>query len=320
MNDLLENKTIEDEMIPVMNRFLSFIPGISKSLAVPVVYAENLTKKEFIEKWVSRNKPCLVKNAVLHWPAVQKWKHQEYWLSQCDNFDINVYPHQNFNTHERQDAGKEVMPFHKAIERLFSDNEDTVSLPAEHITENGRFAKIKADMPGFTFLPETENPRYYQRMRFFSYRRAATGWHYHGIDETLMCQVNGTKRVALLSPEIPKPAYITKYLNQENYLNNEPFNVQHDINPYLVDVEEGDALYIPPYWHHVVVPVDGKVGFTVAFCWKSPLHILGDFSNYFVRALYKQGMWPLNINTFFMPLLGCYAGTSHLIRKLSRRV
>lgn len=320
MNDFLENNTAVDEMKPVMDLYLSFIPGMGRPLPVPVVYAETLTKKEFTEKWVSRNKPCLVKNAVIHWPAVEKWKHLEYWLNKCDNFDINVYPHQNFNNREKQDKGKEVMPFHKAIERLFNNSDYLFSLPAEQITDEGRFSGIKADMPGFIFLPETENPRYYERMRFFSYRRAATGWHYHGIDETLMCQVKGTKRVALLSPDIPNAGYVTKYLKEENYLNNDHFEVQNNIQPLMVDVEEGDALYIPPYWHHVVVPVDGEIGFTVAFCWKSPLHILGNFSNYFVRALYRQGMWPLNINTFFMPLLGCYAGTLHLVRKMSGRI
>jgi hypothetical protein len=84
-----------------------------------------------------------------------------------------------------------------------------------------------------------------------------------------------------------------------------------------VDVTEGDALYIPPYWHHAVAPVDGEAGFTVAYCWRSPLHKLGNFSNFMVREVYRQGMWPLKPMTLILPFLGCYAGLSYSTKKIA---
>jgi hypothetical protein len=303
----------------LLNSF-TIIPGIETPLAVPVLTAATLKEEVFRKDWVAKNKPCLIKGAVKHWPAVQKWRNKSYWLENCGNFEVNVYPHQNFIDRKRQEAGHEKMLFHDAIERLFQNRDYVFSMPGEQIMDEGRFAGVKKDLGGFTFLPNAAMPRYYERLRFFIYRRAATNWHYHGVDETLMCQVNGVKRVALLSPQIPRSKYVTEFLKNESYLDGATLDKTHDLRPLITDVEEGDALYIPPYWHHVVVPGDGEIGFTLAFCWRSPLHILGNFSNFFVRDLYRSGMRPFSLNTILLPFLGCYAGLLYCIKKISGKI
>ena len=88
------------------------------------------------------------------------------------------------------------------------------------------------------------------------------------------------------------------------------------LSSYVVDVLEGDALYIPPYWHHGVVPTDANVGFTLAYCWASPIHILGDFSNYFVRSLFLKGLWPIKKISFALPFIALYAGLSNACHKI----
>jgi hypothetical protein len=131
-----------------------------------------------------------------------------------------------------------------------------------------------------------------------------------------MCQINGTKRVGLLPPGIPKAKFVSEFLNAERYLEGEALDADLDLKPMIVDVEEGDALYIPPYWYHGVMPVDDKVGFTLAFCWRSPIHILGKFSIYFVRKLYRHFMWPFRRATPLLPFLAVYAGALYVFRKL----
>ena len=317
------NKADTAEMEELANSFFSIIPGIERPATVPVLTADTLKEDVFKNEWVAKNKPCLIRGAVKHWPAIEKWRHKDYWIAMCRNFEAKVYPHQNFIGTGRQEAGLEKMLFYDAIERLFQNKDHVFSMPGEqvHIKEaKKRFARVKEDLRGFSFLPSAPGPRYYKRIRLFIYRRAATNWHYHGVDETLMCQVNGAKRVALLSPGIPRPGYVTKFLLREAYLNGEVLDRSLNLAPLITDVAEGDALYIPPYWHHAVVPKDGEIGFTVAFCWRSPLHILGNFSNYFVRNLYKQGMWPLTGYSFLLPVLGCAAGLSYFIQKMLRRM
>ncbi|MBB5622459.1 hypothetical protein HDE69_003534 [Pedobacter cryoconitis] len=308
------------EMNELCNSFFSVIPGIENAAGVNVVNASDLCESSFKRDWVSQNKPCLIKGAVKHWPAVKKWKDKDYWLSACENFKLHVYPHQNFNNQARHKDGREEMQFHDAIERLFQNQDKILSLPGEVISPNNRFKGIIKDLGGFEFLDPEEKPRLYSQRRFFIYRRAATAWHYHDADETLMCQVNGSKRVALLPPGIPQVKQITDFLEKEKHLEGEALDKELKLNSFIADVEEGDALYIPPYWHHGVVPTDGKIGFTLAYCWASPIHILGDFSNYFVRNLYRRGLWPIRQISIALPFIGFYAGLSHLMRKVFYKI
>lgn len=278
-----------------------------------------MTQKIFYKNWVSLNKPCLIKGAVQHWSALQKFKNPEYWLSVCDDFDIKIYTHMNHIVQERQNADTEDISFHKAIKRLHKNEDYILSIPSERITEDNHFSKLLKEMPGFSFLSNAMKPRMYAHRRFFMYRRASTAWHYYWIDETLMCQINGVKKVALLPPDMPNVKEITEFFNSEFHLVGKTLNY-NDLKPMIVEIQEGDALYIPPYWHHVVVPVDGEVGFTYAHCWKSPLYKFGEFSNYFVRRFYKGGLQPFRKIFFVMPFLAVFSGLSYGFKKIIGRI
>jgi dTDP-4-dehydrorhamnose 3,5-epimerase-like enzyme len=314
MENILTATSELPELEALNDIFFSFIPGIKEARPVPVVAATHLTARAFHNDWVSKNKPCLVKGAVKDWPAVTAWRNKDYWRAACENFNIRVYLDMNHNSPELH--RETIMPFHDAIDRLFARRDAVFSMPSERIEHNGPFSALLKEMNDFPFVSPQLMPRMYEHRRLFLYRKAATAWHYHNIDETLMCQVNGAKKVVLLSPRIPRPEFVTRFLNDEWYLQGKLLDPALKLNPYTVTVEEGDALYIPPYWHHGVVPADTQIGFTLAYCWKSPWHILGDFSNYFVRDLYKKAIWPLNRFTPFLPFLGCYAGMSLLWRKM----
>ncbi len=294
----------------------SVLPGIEKAKNAPSIDASELNQQNFHADWVAKNKPCLIKGAVKHWPATEKVKNEEYWLSVCDDFYIRVYPHMNYNAWDKQKIDSERITFHNAIKRLHRNEDYILSIPSEKIAEGNRFSALVKETPGFSFLSSKIKPRMYDQRRFFMYRRAATSWHYHNIDETLMCQVSGAKKVALLPPDIPKAKEISDFLTNEKYLDNKQLDETLQLEPMIITVEEGDALYIPPYWHHAVVPVDDNIGFTLAYCWKSPWYKLGDFSNYFVRKLYKDGFWPFKLTSLIMPFVGVISVGHHLINKL----
>ena len=316
----MERKTVESNATSNFNGFgddlFTIIPDIEKAKGVPVVDAHDLSKSEFYKNWVSKNKPCLIKNAVKHWPAVHKFKNLDYWLSTCDDFDISLYPHMNHMVKERHNANLIETTFYDAVKRLFKNQDFILNLSRNEISETNQFSKLIKEMPDFTFLSNELKPRGYPHRRFFMYRRASTAWHYHNMDETLMCQVNGAKKVALFSPKIPGVKKIAKYLTKERYLEGETLDPSITVDPMIANVEEGDALYIPPYWLHGVAPVDGEIGVTLAYCWGSPIHILGDFSNYFVRKFHENRFWPLNRHTFTTPFIGVYAAVLHMFYKL----
>lgn len=319
MQNTLKESVTQKKFDGLGDDLFSIIPGIENAGIVPFVNASELNEKSFYKNWVSLNKPCLVKGAVKNWPALKKFKNPDYWLSVCGDFDIQIYPHMNHVVWEKHLVGSEDISFHKAIKRLYSNEDYILSIPSELITNDNRFSALINEMPGFSFLSNEKKPRMYDQRRFFLYRRAATAWHYHWIDETLMCQITGVKKVVLLPPNIPDPEKITSYFNNELHLNGEKLDYL-DLKPMVITVEEGDALYIPPYWHHAVVPLDGEVGFTYAHCWKSPLHKFGEFSNHFVRKFYKGGLQPFRRISLLMPFLAILSGTLYLFKKTTRQI
>lgn len=316
MQTVLEPQEDVQEMEELCREFFSIVPGINKpGTIVPVIDAADLTEQVFKKEYVAKNRPILIKNAIRHWPAMKKWRDINFWKTEFDNFKVDVFTHQNYNDPQLQAQGKEEMPFHAAMERLFANRDHIFSMPAKKITQKTNFARLIEDAPGFPFLTAPEKPRVIPQRRLFIYRRAATAWHYHDIDETLMCQVKGSKKTAIFPPGVPQIEYLSKYFAEERYLKGETLDKSLDVKPAIVDVNEGDALYIPPYWHHGVVPGDSELGFTLAFCWPSPLHILGNFSSYFVRDLYKRKLWPSGRRRMLLPLIKAKAAMSYMVKK-----
>ncbi|MBL6449612.1 cupin-like domain-containing protein [Fulvivirga sp. 29W222] len=294
------------------------IPGIENAATLTEFDAESLSPEEFKRNWVDKNRPCIIRGAVKHWPAVDKWKSKEYWQSvTSSDYHIDINPNRNYNKRERQVEHTKRVPFREAMEMLFTSSDDHVwSIPSEVISENSAYPKLLDDMKGFKFLPDPEKPRGFPACRFFLYKNASTGWHYHDCDETLMCQVNGDKDVALISADLPKADYVTNFLNDERYTYGEKLDPNLKFESFVVSVKEGDALYIPINWFHAVVPTQSDVGVTIAYCWANHLRKYGEVSNYLVRRMYKQVIWPVGLYTFLMPLIFCYSVSAYYLHKL----
>lgn len=312
-------------MNSIADGFFSCLSADEEPATLPVLDAGMLTEREFKKEWVDKNQACLIKGAVKHWPASQKCRNKEYWLTTFDNFNLSVYPHHNRNDEKAHQEDRIEINFHDAIERLFANGDLVLSMPSQVIINakgqyTKRFQPFKGDLGKFSFLPSPPLPRNYPRLRCFLYRRAATAWHWHKVDETLMCQVNGSKRVGLLDPSVRHPEAVARFLMSESYFLGEKIDASIKARPYMAVVEEGDALYIPPYWFHGVVPDDEEVGLTAAFCWRSPVHILGNFSNYFVRDLYRKMYQPITGWSYIAPFFAAYAGISYGIKKLLRQI
>lgn len=307
-----------DEMAGIASELFNIIPGVAKAIPVPAVQAGELKEKVFKRQFVDRNKPVLIKGAVRHWPAVNKWRTPEYWIANCKNEPRRVIPHMNYSTDKRRASGSETMPFHDAIRRLFSGKDRVLSIPSEPVAENNLYSGVIKDLADFSFLSRRALPLADGPRALFIYRRAATAWHVHYCDETLMCQVNGAKQVILLPPDMPRASYVTEFLEHEQFLKGEQMDPSLELRPHGAIVEEGDALYIPPHWFHCVVPRDGEAGFTSLTVFRSPWHIYGNLFSYFVRRTYKI-LWQTAPRQYRGRILrwGCYAVLTRAARILT---
>jgi hypothetical protein len=298
---------------------LANIPNTEFSKPVVTYNADELDEKDFYAKHVLLNKPCLIKGAVKQWQATKKWSQPGYLAAKVDDPAVSLYEHSNYLHPDKMAKTEQKIAFNEALAKLTDNKGGTVSIPSIFCDEKGKFAAFLDDLGAFAFIQRLAKPIYYPQRRFFMYAGAGTTWHYHQIDETLMCQIKGSKRVGLLAPLNPSFDRLEEDLMTYQYLEGDQCFADYkgDIQPFEVLVEEGDALYIPPFWWHGVEPVDTDFGITMAHCWASPLHKLAAFEVPIIRRTWKTAFTSYGMATLMVLRYGVQALLSRLWFKLT---
>jgi hypothetical protein len=253
-----------------MDAILDNVAGLSTSPAAVEFDAAKLDGLTF-QEMVTTHTPCVIRNAIAHWPAFHKWHDKAYLQARCGKYRVSFSPSGNYLSAKRSQPRRE-MSFSEALDILHSDQTHVGSLGGVELGSNGEFAELMQDIAGFCFLPRRPAPLVYPAQRFFIYRNAGTSWHDHLLDETLMCQVVGSKRVGLLREERAHDAIVRPILYGESYYDDKvSIDCVQPLQWLNATLNQGDALYIPPSWYHGVAPASPLFGITAAMCWRSPL-------------------------------------------------
>ena len=239
--------------------------------SVPVLGVEDLTEKVFVDEYLSHSRPCIIRGAIKHWPALQKWRDAAYLKQRCGHHQNFVIPHEYHLSLKRFDVGKRIMAFGDALDYLQAPDTKAAMFAT------GSPVELAPDTAGFRFLRKTEPAFTYPALRYFFYRNAGTTWHFHTFDETLMCQVIGAKKVGLLKVDGASQKAVHDIFLAESYYDDPTAFDRADIAGlqwFEATLDVGDALFIPQLWWHGICPLDSAFGLTVASCWRSPLPVL----------------------------------------------
>jgi len=279
---------------------LSGFPNYRHALPVDEISASKITEKEFLDNYVNRNRPCVLKGAVRHWPAFTRWRQIDYLTSRTANQKVEIasYPGPELIAWAEPKLKKTLlddvaathreMPLHDFLNEVPRQG-DYFVLPACPIEPGSPMAQLEADIGGYRFLPSPKRALLYTPYRAFIYRDSYTDWHFHSTDETLMTQVVGDKEVLILPPDNASWQALLPVIRENGYLfdvDTHKFPQFGQLQPIRAIVEEGDALYIPVFWWHAVQSLGAEFGITVASTFMTPLHINGDLRFPAMRKLF----------------------------------
>lgn len=290
----------------MITKIIDLIPG--EVLPLAVIDAEKLSEKKFWSDFVCKHQPIIIKGGVKHWPACQKWRREGYLESITDN--RKIFFKRSFNPHPYLPSMEE-MGLQDALNEIQKLPDDrTFSIPSIQVPE-----KWEADFGEFPFLTARvkKRPVYYPLNRIFIYKNASTDWHSHPIDETIASQLVGSKRISLFKCTEKDYHHYAPYIEAnahhspvaEHYFSSAPKLVKYE-----GILEQGDSIYIPPFWWHGLDSHNTDFGITLAHCFRSPLHRFGSFKE---PTVYK---YKKNMNIFQRLLLNSALALSALTRKI----
>jgi hypothetical protein len=278
--------------------YATWVPNYLQASNVEEVDAKALNPKVFYNEFVSRNRPCLVRQGARHWPAIERWQSASYLKQRCGenlvkvNTEIQVEGDPGLDSREKRQArqayapAKLEMPFREFVEKAEACRQG--ELPKFFFMYNyplapdaSEISPLDEDTRFFSFLPAPRNTPLciYNLRNAFMYRSAVTDWHYHVTAEALLTQVRGTKEVVLLPPDNGVWDILSPVFRDALHIysaSTSEYPALAALHPIKAVVEPGDCLYIPNYWPHMVATIGESLGASVTTWWDSPLQVQMD--------------------------------------------
>lgn len=272
------------------------LPNFDARRTITAIDTSEVTPSVFAE-YVRANRPFKIAGAARHWRAFERWSDREYLISRvladtpvrvldAPNVELlglvfgdRIQAEIEWNLAARRTRTTTFGEFVAAFDR--EPLAPVSYLYAEALEGKTAFAPLADDVAGFDFVRAPVNRhRFYPLWRAF-FGRGYTDWHYHPAQEAVMVQVVGTKRVALLSPSWADWRKISRVARRCMYrygVDLRRFPEFGTIEPVVVTVEPGDALFIPVYWWHCVESLTQDLGATVALSFDADARRTWDLS------------------------------------------
>jgi quercetin dioxygenase-like cupin family protein len=265
------------------------VPNYDSAPTVAMEDAERLDAPTFWRRYVLRNRPVLVKRAVVGWPAFSRWSDPDYVISKIgdvpvrascrpriEGFGLRSGAEDKRASQMTRDALLPAQPVRALLPRIQTPDREVLFIELRPADKGVSVLHEDLLIGGarFRFLPAPPRPRFdYSGWAVMFYKNSYSDWHYHPGADAMMCQVHGTKDVLLLPPtkqawDAIVPIHRSEWKVYDVDVTKAPRYLQ--IRPYHVIVEPGDGLFLPLNWWHAVQARPTEFGVTVPVTWDSP--------------------------------------------------
>jgi len=252
----------------------------------PIEVTEDLTKREFVERYLKPGIPVKFKNYTQGWPALNKWTY-EYLSERLGTNKVKLYGRWLDNEPTRIE-----MP--PAKEMLFSEYLDIVKSNEPSDLRMFLFNPFKIDsslLQDFDFTDITDNYLKDFPYMFFGAAGSDVRLHYDiDLSHVFISQFGGTKRIVLFDQDQTKYLYKIPFTTHSAAdLMNPDFNEFPALKyakGYITDLEPGETLFMPSGIWHYIQYIDGSFSISLRSISESNVDkIKGAYNVFVIRKL-----------------------------------
>jgi len=220
--------------------------------------AADIEPDEFQERFVATATPLVIRGAMDDWPALTRWANPDYLQTVFDEKDVSVFIQDKDGDHNGYIS---IQEYWRGAWEGTGDRHYYMFGPIITQGKPGLLGEVKDDI----VTPRLFGSQELITSKIFGGWQTRCGVHYHAMEEAMLCQVVGRKRLIMFSPEgrqfydlYPKHFLSTHFtFSHIRFPRNgewpplDKFPRVLRTQPLEVFLEPGDMLYIPVYWWHL---------------------------------------------------------------------
>jgi hypothetical protein len=256
----------------------------------PVERVQNISKKEFVEKYYKPQRPVIIENLAKDWDAYEKWN-IEYFQEHAGGQMVPLYNSEPTKGKQNSAAPVMEMKLYDYLEMIKKEPTDLRIF----------FYNILDNMP--ELLKDIKYPdlglKYFKRLpvMFFGGGGSRVLPHYDmDLSDLIHFHFHGHKRVILFSPEQTKYLYKVPFAvhNLESIDMDNPdftkYPALQKVEGLFAEMKHGDGLYMPSgYWHYIKY-LDGGFSITLRALPRHPVRVAKMLGNVFGMRFFENIM------------------------------
>lgn len=222
---------------------------MSKLNLLPVDYITSENSQNFIQNYLYKNIPCVIKDFSKDWEASKKWSSQ-YFKETYGNNIVKVYDESFSKAGSTYMGSAGTMSFAEYLDRI--EKGENLRMFLYNIFSHAPELKKDISLPNFI---KGLSKRFL--FMFIGPRGAVTQIHFDiDMSHVFHTPIVGRKRFVLFAPEQSKNIYrhpftVRSYIDVDNP-DFERFPKLKEAQGYEIFLEPGETLFIPSgHWHHV---------------------------------------------------------------------
>ncbi|XP_021188384.3 bifunctional peptidase and arginyl-hydroxylase JMJD5 [Helicoverpa armigera] len=240
----------------------------SKFNATPIEIIDCPSMEHFYKNYIMLEKPVILDNCVNHWPALEKWKDQNYFINLAGPRTVSIEIGSKYTD---TDWTQKLITIEEFVKQYIYQTEGPTGYLAQYQLFD-QIPELKNDItePEYCCFSESNDP--VDVMAWYGPKGTVSPLH-HDPKRNLLTQVVGEKQLFLFSPSDSEYLYPHEHELLNNTAQVDPRQPDLDkypnyktAKPYYCILKPGQMLYIPPKWWHFVESL--SISFSVSFWWE----------------------------------------------------